>query len=105
MRRKGPVLLGAVLDEFLKNIGVERKVKEGMVLERWSEVVGPYIAKVSKADKIENGVLYVKVINSSWKHHLFMLRREIIKKLNDSLKLDVVREIVFIDSGVDFLKT
>jgi len=30
MRRKGPVLLGAVLDEFLKNIGVERKVKEGM---------------------------------------------------------------------------
>jgi predicted nucleic acid-binding Zn ribbon protein len=105
MRRKGPVLLGAVLDEFLKNIGVERKVKEGMVLERWSEVVGPYIAKVSKADRIENGVLYVKVINPSWKHHLFMFRREIIKKLNDSLKLDVVREIVFIDSGADFLKT
>ena len=54
MRRKGPVLLGAVLDEFLKNIGVERKVKEGMVLERWNEVVGPYIAKVSKADRINN---------------------------------------------------
>lgn len=105
MRRKGPVLLGSVLDEFLKNMGVERKIKEGMALERWSEIVGPYIAKVSKADRIENGVLYVKVINSSWKHHLFMFKREIIKKLNDSLKLDVVREIVFIDSGVDFLKT
>jgi len=44
----------------------------------------------------------VKVTNPSWKHHLFMMRREIINKLNDSLKADVIREIVFIDAGYDF---
>lgn len=102
MRRREPVLFGLALDELLKNMGVEHTVKEKMVLEKWSEVVGPYIAKVSKAERIENGVLYVRVVNPAWKHHLFMLRREIINKLNDSLKLNVVREIVFIDSGNDF---
>lgn len=102
MRKRGPVLLGLALDELLKNMGVERTVKEKMVVGKWDEVVGPYIAKVSKAERIENGVLYVKVINPAWKHHLFMLRREIINKLNDSLKINVVREIVFIDSGSDF---
>ncbi|MCS7228572.1 MAG: DUF721 domain-containing protein [Candidatus Kryptonium sp.] len=105
MRKRGPVLFGKALDEFLKNMGVERPVKEGMAIEKWNEVVGPYIANVSKPEKIENGVLYVKVINPVWKHHLFMLRREIINKLNDSLKFNAVREIVFIDSGNDFLKT
>ncbi len=102
MRRRKPVLLGEALDNFLKNLGVEKKVKEGMAVNRWAEVVGPYIAKVSIAEKVENGVLYVKVINPSWKHHLFMMRREIINKLNDSLKADVIREIVFIDAGYDF---
>ncbi|CUT05782.1 Protein of unknown function (DUF721) [Candidatus Kryptobacter tengchongensis] len=102
MRKREPVLFGLALDELLKNMGVEHTVKEKMVLEKWSEVVGPYIAKVSKAERIENGVLYVRVVNPAWKHHLFMLRREIINKLNDSLKLNVVREIVFIDSGNDF---
>jgi len=102
MRKREPVLFGLALDELLKNMGIEHTVKEKMVLEKWSEVVGPYIAKVSKAERIENGVLYVRVVNPAWKHHLFMLRREIINKLNDSLKLNVVREIVFIDSGNDF---
>lgn len=102
MRRRKPVLLGEVLDTFLKNLGVEKKVKEGMAVSRWAEIVGPYIAKVSIAERVENGVLYVKVTNPSWKHHLFMMRREIINKLNDSLKADVIREIVFIDAGYDF---
>jgi predicted nucleic acid-binding Zn ribbon protein len=102
MRRRKPVSLGEVLDTFLKNLGVEKKVKEGMAVSRWAEIVGPYIAKVSIAERVENGVLYVKVTNPSWKHHLFMMRREIINKLNDSLKADVIREIVFIDAGYDF---
>jgi len=46
MRRRKPVSLGEVLDTFLKNLGVEKKVKEGMAVSRWAEVVGPYIAKV-----------------------------------------------------------
>ncbi len=104
MRKRNPVLLGEVLKWFLKNIGVEHKVKEGMVVEYWDKVVGPYIASVSMAERMENGVLYVKVVNSSWKHHLFMLRREIINKLNHKLGADVINEIVFIDVGHD-LKT
>ncbi|MEN3037613.1 MAG: DUF721 domain-containing protein [Candidatus Kryptonium sp.] len=105
MRKRGPVLFGKALDELLKNMGVERPIKEGMAIEKWNEVVGPHIAKVSRPIRIENGVLYVEVTNPAWKHHLFMLRREIINKLNNMLKFDAVREIVFIDSGNDFLKT
>lgn len=104
MRKKGPISLGLALDDLLRSIGLEQTVKEKMAVEKWDEVVGPYIAKVSKAERVENGVLYVKVINSTWKHQLFMLRREIINRLNDSLKFSAIREIVFIDSGSDFQK-
>ncbi len=102
MHRRKPVSLGEALDKILRNLGVERKVKEGMAVSRWAEIVGPYIARVSIAERVENGVLYVKVVNPSWKHHLFMMRREIINKLNDSLKTEAIREIVFIDAGYDF---
>ncbi|CUU02022.1 Protein of unknown function (DUF721) [Candidatus Thermokryptus mobilis] len=102
MRKKGPTLLGEVLIELLKELGIEHKVKEEMALSCWGEVVGPYIARVSFAERVENGVLYVKVENPSWKHHLFMLRREIIKKINDHLKSNAIKEIVFIDVGQNF---
>lgn len=99
MHKRKPILLREALDEFLKNLGAERKVKEGMALNYWAEVVGPYISKASEPERVENGVLYVKVIDSSWKHHLFMLKREIINKLNQKLKAEVIHEIVFIDVG------
>jgi len=102
MRKKGPILLGEVLNELLKELGIERKIKDELALSYWAEVTGPYIARVSFAERVENGVLYVKVENSSWKHHLFMIRKEIIRKLNDRLKSDVIKEIVFIDVGQDF---
>ncbi len=102
MHKRKPVALKEVLDEFLKNLGAEHKVKEGMALNCWNEVVGSYISKVSEPERVEKGVLYVKVIEPTWKHHLFMLRREIIKKLNEKLKAEIIHEIVFIDAGYDF---
>ncbi len=102
MHRRKPVALKDVLDEFLRNLGAEHKVKEGMALNYWNEIVGPYISKVSEPERVEKGVLYVKVVDSSWKHHLFMIRREIISRLNEKLKAEVIHEIVFIDAGCDF---
>jgi predicted nucleic acid-binding Zn ribbon protein len=102
MRKKRPTLIAEALDRILKELGIEHKVKEEMALSCWSEIVGPYIARVSFAERVENGVLYVKVENPAWKHHLFMLRREIIKKINEHLKFDAIKEIVFIDIGQNF---
>jgi len=102
MRRRKPVSLGEALNELLKNIGIEHKVKEEMAVSCWADVVGPHIANVSKAERVERGVLYVKVINPSWKHHLFMLRHEIINKINNKLGTEAIHEIVFIDVGHDF---
>jgi predicted nucleic acid-binding Zn ribbon protein len=99
MRKGNPRSISEIINSLLKNLGVEQKVKENLAIVYWNEVVGEYIAGVSEAESVENGVLYVKVSNPAWKHQLFMMRRDIINRLNAKLKYEAIKEIVFIDVG------
>jgi predicted nucleic acid-binding Zn ribbon protein len=64
-------------------------------ITRWAEVVGPQIAAVASAERIENGIVYVKVTNAPWRAELTLRRVEIIKKLNEALGHEAVKEIRF----------
>jgi predicted nucleic acid-binding Zn ribbon protein len=64
-------------------------------LEAWGDVVGPRIAAVTCARRIERGVLFVSVDNAPWRAELMLHREEIARKLNAAVGNDVVHEIRF----------
>ncbi len=87
--------LGEVLKKVLEEKGIWTAVKQQEVIEMWDKIVGERIAAHTEAMKVEKGILWVKVKDSAWIHHLSMLKSQLIKKINQSSQKKVVNDIYF----------
>jgi len=85
--------LEQALKKLIKDLGIENKVFENQIINVWSIVVGKRISEISIAEKVENKILFVKVLNSSWRNELLYHKRNIIDKLNKKVGKKVIDEI------------
>jgi predicted nucleic acid-binding Zn ribbon protein len=95
--RTGPESLGGVLQNLLRNLGLEKRIKEQELVLNWDKIVGEKIADKAKAYKIEGNKLFVRVESSCWRNELFYLKKDIIEKLNNSVKKEIVKDIIFLN--------
>ncbi len=95
--RKDPESLGGVLQNLLRNLGLEKRIKEQELVLNWDKIVGEKIADKAKAYKIEGDKLFVRVESSCWRNELFYLKKDIIEKLNYSVKKEIVKDIIFLN--------
>ncbi|HEX9653676.1 MAG TPA: DUF721 domain-containing protein [bacterium] len=92
---KGASSLGEAMQHLLRSLRIESKVKQHLAVASWPEIVGPGVAKVSAADRVENGILFVKVESSTWRNELMFMRMEFVKKVNAFLGENVIQDIRF----------
>ena len=85
-----------VLKNLVKNLGIEAQLLENKALVIWPTVVGPKIAKNTKAEKIKNGRLFVKAKSDVWKNELMFYKLDIINKLNSKIGKTVVHDIILL---------
>ena len=69
------------MKETLKEFGLDKKARSYSVITQWADVVGETLAKETQPEKLDKGVLTVKVPNNIWKQELNMRKREILAKL------------------------
>jgi len=87
--------LGSVLNRILRDLHIEKKVYQSQALLFWSEVVGEKISRISRAEKVENGILFIHVDSPSWRTELIYLKRDIINRLNKKIGVNVITDIMF----------
>ncbi len=78
-----------------RKLGIAKTLSEYEVVTSWSAIVGEQIAKVTKAEHLEKGILFVSVATAPWRNELTMQRQEIVARINDAVGKDVVKEIRF----------
>ncbi len=93
--KKQPEPFSIALDKFVHQIGITKKMKQFSVITSWPEIVGEQIARVTEADRMENGILFVKTLTAPWRNELTMRRMEIMEKVNAAAGSKVVKEIRF----------
>jgi predicted nucleic acid-binding Zn ribbon protein len=94
-RLKIPRRLGAILPQVVERLGLSRGLKCQEVLTLWPNAVGAQISRKTQAQNIEDGVLWVKVADSTWMQELYFLKPAIIKKLNQQIGEMIVKDIKF----------
>ena len=90
-----PKAVGAAIQDLAKHLGLEKNLEEYQAITSWHDIVGEQIAKVTQAQRMENGVLFVSVTTAPWRAELSMKRLEIVQKINAALGKSVVKEIRF----------
>jgi len=88
--------IGKALGELVEELGIQRKLKQYEAVTQWAEIVGQHIAKEAEPQKIEKGVLLVRVRTSVWRNELNMRKQEIIGKLNRAIGEEVIKDIKFL---------
>jgi len=101
VKRKGskitgnPVPSSQAVNDLITALGIGQTLRKFSVFTEWSDMVGEQIARVTEPDRIESGVLYVRVTTAPWRAELSMKRLEILQKINRAVGADVLKDIRF----------
>ncbi|MFI5200961.1 MAG: DciA family protein [Candidatus Kapaibacterium sp.] len=90
-----PRSLEAVIPELLKEFGLEKKARNYSVITGWAELVGEKIARAATAEKLEKGILSVRVKNPVWRFELQMQKAMILEKIAAEFGPGLVRDILW----------
>ena len=96
MRRQKAALLGDIVNQVLREEGLETPYNEYRLVEAWPEVMGEGIARYTASVSIRNRTLYVRLTSSVVRHELFAGRAALVRRLNDYVGAQVIDNIIFI---------
>ncbi len=88
-------VIGNVFSQLFHDLGITKAIQQNMAVTRWAEIVGERIAEISEAEKIENGLLFVKVSSPVWRNELVFMKSSLISSINDALAKNIVKDIKF----------
>jgi predicted nucleic acid-binding Zn ribbon protein len=84
-----------IVERMIKVSGMEEVYLEYRVVRDWKNIVGEGIARNVKAVECREGILKLFCPNAIWRNELIFLKKDIIKKINDFIGKEVVRDIRF----------
>lgn len=85
--------IGDLLTSYLRESGLEKPLLERQVVEKWPELMGPMVARLTRSVELTNGVLKVRISSAALKAQLFENRRELVAKLNDVVGAHVIDDV------------
>ncbi len=93
MRRQQAQSIGDVIAEYLRESGLEKPLLEREVVASWGELMGEMTARLTRSVELKDGVLRVRLSSAALKAQLFECRRELVRKLNEHVGCEVVKEV------------
>jgi predicted nucleic acid-binding Zn ribbon protein len=94
IRRTQARQLKEIIDDFLKEIGIDKKLKERTLISQWEEVVGRNIARSTTDIQIRDRKLYLTVRSAVVRNELIMIREGILQELNRRAGEKILDEMI-----------
>jgi predicted nucleic acid-binding Zn ribbon protein len=88
--------LGDMVDQVMKEAGLDRKRGEAEIVKVWNNLLDPLVTEHAQPDKVAKGTLFVNVDSSVWLDEIVRYRRkEILEQLQNSFGRTVIQRISF----------
>lgn len=85
--------VSGILIKLLKQYGLEGKIIEYTIADKWEEITGKIIASHTYPAGLHHKRLYVIVDSSAWLQELSFYKNEIIEKVNNHFNKNIVNDI------------
>lgn len=96
VKRKDPAPLQSVLADLFRSLGIEKKIVQHQIIRDWPELVGEKIARVSKAERVDGSILYVRVVSDAWRNELVLMKNKILSKIHRGYGPRSIQDVRFI---------
>ena len=87
--------IGNAIEELVAQLGIKKKLHEQDAFVVWDEAVGERIAKVATPTRMLRGTLIISVKSGAWRNELNMRKQEILRRINELLGDEIVKDIKF----------
>lgn len=87
--------LADLIDPALRGLGIRGRVREEQLRAALADVVGPALASMCRAERLERGALVIATANTALAHQLQLDSPRVIAALNADLRVDAVRRLRF----------
>ena len=91
--RRKAVPVGEALRDLLRGMGLEGRLVEVEIARAWPRVVGRGLAEHARPMRLEGGRLLIHATDSATLHRLSLMRRDIVRNLNDAAGSAAVKEV------------
>lgn len=79
-----PQTLSPVIDSVIGQLGLKKRYSGWQIVNQWPEIVGNKIAEATKAQRFEDGILFVKVKDAAWRQELSMQSDSLLEAIHKS---------------------
>jgi len=93
MFRQHPLKISDLMRVIIRQNGLETPLLQKRLIEAWDGVVGELIAKYTTEKYIRNQDLCVHIENPALRSEVSMMKTELIRKLNNAVGGQIIREI------------
>ena len=88
--------LDLLLKHLIKEKGFDELIEQQKAIDVWGDAVGRVISEKTEPILVENGVISIKVKNSSWRQELQLQKDDIIMRINGQLNKKIIKDIRFV---------
>ena len=88
------IKLSKAIKEYIKIRKLSTQLNIGEIQNDWNKIVGEKISKNIVVTDLKNGTIFIKCVNSSWKHEAQYLKQEILEKIQKATKTKDIKEII-----------
>ncbi|MBR5036107.1 MAG: DUF721 domain-containing protein [Prevotella sp.] len=85
--------IAEVLQQLLRQEGLETPLQQKRLIESWEKVTGPVVAKYTGEKFIKNQTLNVKINNPALRQDLSMMRSQLVKRLNAEVGAMIISDV------------
>jgi hypothetical protein len=94
-QKEDPKHIGVLLQEVLSEKGYLTVCKEYSIQHKWPLVVGKEFAKYSSCERIDSGIVYVKVASAPWRQEAAYLKENILQRIHKEFECFTIKDIIF----------
>lgn len=95
MIRKKEQKLESLIQQFMRQQGLETPLNEYRAVQAWPDIVGPAIARYTGQIFIRNSILYVQIRSAALRENLTHQRTLLAQRVNSLVGAQVIQEIRF----------
>ena len=94
-RSEEPRRIGSLVEEILAESGYLTICKEYDIVRKWPVIVNGRFAEETSCERVENGILYVKVFSAPWRQEAVYRKRDLLKRIRKEFGCSTIKDIVF----------
>lgn len=90
-----PEPVGIILDQVLSERGYLTVCREYGIVRKWPAIAPEKLAAVSTCERIDQGILYVRVSSAAWRQEAVYLKEKILHRIQHEEGCPTIKDIVF----------